>query len=286
MLSGVEACFSQPILPLYEKNAQGELLLLRTDSIPKDVKKKFDTVSVIDEKGVCYVKPGKFRLITKKECCTHPDPKFLLASVKMKNKNCAGNLILGKVDSGKVLNYDSLKTKTNLFEMVSEEYHNPLINKEYIQRYRWVADEIDGKKDVYLQSISKNNNKDYVVTYKVPLKDCIHIKTDSTDFFYCTTDTTGKSKKQNLNWYHEKVKWSLLYVNKKSIYVTPDFTSTGMDGYGPFHYKEQKLSAIYSAKRVTYYYFSPGYVIYYRNKEWKYANREPVMYYGECDCGE
>lgn len=279
-------CLSQPILPLYEKNEQGEVLLLRIDSIPKDVKKRFDTVSVITEKGICYGKLGKFKLITVKECCTHPDPKFLLSSIKMKDKICNGPLLLGKIDSGKVLNYDSLKTKTNLFEMLSEEYQNPLINKEYIQRYRWAATEVDGKKDVYLQSISKNNNKDYIDTYKVSLRDCIHIKTDSTDFFYCATDTIGNYKKKNLNWFNEKVKWTLLYVNKKLIYVTPDFTETGMDGYGPFHYKEQKLTAIYIANGVTYYYFSPGYVIYHRNKEWKLASREAVKYYGECDCGE
>lgn len=278
--------FSQPILPLYEKNEHGEVLLLRIDSIPKDVKKRFDTVSVITEKEICYGKLGKFRLVTEKECCTHPDPTFLLASVKMKDKTCIGAMILGKISDGRSLNYDSLKTKTNLFEMASEEYQNPLINKEYIQRYRWTPTEVDGKKDVYLQSISKNNNKDYIVTYKVLLKNCIHIKTDSTDYFYCTTDSNENYKKKNLSWYNEKVKWSLLYVNKKLIYVAPDFTETGMDGYGPFHYKEQKLAAIYKAKGVTYYYFSPGYVIYHKNREWKLANREAVKYYGECDCGE
>jgi len=279
-------CFSQPVLPLYEKNETEELLLLRIDSIPKDVKKRFDTISIITEKGICYGKLSKFKLITEKECCTHPDPKFLLATAKFKDKNCRGTLILGKADSGKILNYDSLKAKINLFEWISEEYHNPLINKEHIQRYRWTATEVDGRKDVFLESISKNNNKDYVVTYKVSLKDCIHIKTDSVDYFYCTTDTTDNYKKKNMNWYHDKIKWSLLYVNKKLIYAAPDFSSTSTDGYGPFHYKEQKLSAIYRAKGLTFYYFVPGYVIYYRNKDWKLANREPVKYYGECDCGE
>ncbi|MBI4930277.1 MAG: hypothetical protein HY841_05910 [Bacteroidetes bacterium] len=279
-------CFSQPTLPLYEKNEKGEVLLLRIDSFPKDLKKKFDTVSIISENGICYGKMSKFRMISQKECCTHPDPKFLLGTIKLKKKKCTGTMILGKIDCGKSLNYDSLKAKTNLFEMVSEEFQSPLINKEYLTRYRWKATEVDEKKDVYLQSISKNNNEDYVITYSVLLKNCIHIKTDSTDFYYCTTDTTGYSKKKNHSWYDDRITWSLLYVNQKLIYVIPDFSSTTIDGYGPFHGKEQKFSSIYKAKGITYYYFSPGYVIYYRNKEWKYATREPVMYYGECDCGE
>ena len=278
--------FSQQSLPLYEKNENGEILLLRIDSIPKDVEHKFDTISVITETGICYGELGKFKLITEKECCTHPDPKFLAATAKFKDKNCRGTLILEKADSGKTLNYDSLKAKTNLFEWLSEEYQKPLISREYIQRYRWTATELDGKKDVFLQSASKNNNKDYVDTYKVSLQNCIHIKTDTMDFFYCATDTIDNYKKKNISWFNEKVKWSLLYVNKKLIYVAPDFTDTGMDGYGPFHYKEQKLTGIYRAKGITFYYFSPGYVIYYKNKEWKLANRKPVKYYGECDCGK
>src|SRR6185503_4538683 len=82
--------FSQNILPLYEKRENGELLLQRIDSIPKDIKKKFDTVSFISEKGICYGNLSKFRLVQEKECCTKPDPKFLLAIIKLKAKNCPG----------------------------------------------------------------------------------------------------------------------------------------------------------------------------------------------------
>ena len=56
--------FSQQILPLYEKNENGDILLLRIDSIPKDVKNKFDTISVITAQGICYGKLSKFKLIT------------------------------------------------------------------------------------------------------------------------------------------------------------------------------------------------------------------------------
>lgn len=271
-------------LPLYERTEKRKILLHRIDSVPKDVKNKFDTVSIVSTNGICYGKLGKFKLITVKECCTKPDPKFLIASAKFKNKKCSGVMIFGKIDSGKSFNYDSLKTKTNLFEWTGEDYQKPLVSEEYVSKYRWRADELDGKKDVYLEAMSKNNNKDYPVIYKVPLKGCIHIKTDSLDYFYCETDTSANSKKKSLNWYDDKIYWSLLYVKKELVYVTPDFSDTSIDGYSPFHYKEQKLFAVYNAKGITYYVFSPGYVIYYKNKKWNYGSRNPVKYYGECDC--
>ena len=193
-------------------------------------------------------------------------------------------MLLGKADSGSILNYDSLKAKTNLFEWISEEYNNPLIYREVITRYRWTPTELNGKKDVFLQAISKNNNKDYVDTYNVGLKDCIHIKTDSADYFYCETDTSGNYLRKNLRWFDDKVAWSLLYVNKKLIYATPDLSKTSLDGYWPFHYKEQKLYSEYYSKGVRYFHFSPGYVIYNEHKIWKMLYREPVKYYGECDC--
>ncbi len=278
--------FSQNGLPFYERNEDGTLPLLRTDSIPKDAKKQFKAISIISEKGVGYGKLKKISLSTQKECCTKPDPTFLTGKVQGKNKGENSIIVPGKIDSGKILDYDSLKAKTNLFEMISEEFEFPKINKEVVSRYRWSATELQGKKEVFLQAISRNNYKDQVITYNVSLKNCTHIKTDSTDFFYCTTDTAGNYKKEKLNWYDESIKWSLLYVNKKLIYVTPDFSNTTIRGTGPFHNKEQKLSAIYSTKGITYYYFSPGFVVYYKNREWKLAYRNPVKRYDECDCGE
>jgi hypothetical protein len=277
---------AQNTLPLYEKNEEGEVLLLRTDSTPENTKDQFDTVSFLSGNCIRYGKFRKIRLISVMECCTHPDPKFLTGKIKGKKMMQNGLMILGKIESGKTLDYDSLNAKTNLFEMTGEEFEIPQVHQDVVTRYRWFPAELDGKKEVFLQSVSKNNYHGEVITYNVALKNCLHIRTDSTDFFYCSTDLSGNYKKSKLNWYEENIKWSLLYVNKKLIYVTPDFSNTTIRGSGPFHSKEQKLAAIYRAKGTTYYYFSPGFVISFRDHEWKREFREPAKKYDKCDCDE
>ncbi len=274
IFSGISQC----CLPFYETTEQGELLLLSTDSIPQNVEKYFNTVSIIAENKICYAKFDKFRIYTESECCTSTDPRYLVGTIKVKKKNCTGTIISGKVDQAKILNYNLLKSKINPTDWVSKEFQNPKSQTDHGDnyKYRWIEEEINGKKDITLQRYYMD---EYREPLKVLLKDCIHIQTDSIDFFYCPTDTT------NLPPYNN-TKWCLLYINKKLIYVTQDVTGTGRDGYGPFFYQEQKLSSIYKAKGTTYYYFSAGYVIYFQNNEWKQAYKEPLRYYGECDCGE
>ena len=68
------------------------------------------------------------------------------------------------------------------------------------------------------------------------------------------------------------------------LYAIMDYSGTGIDGYGPFHYAKQDWVASYEADGVRYQVFRPGRTVVTKGASALLRHRDPLRYHGECDC--
>lgn len=273
-------CSAQNHLPFYEQNSIGEYYLLRSDSIP-DLKQS-NQVSIISKHGI--VGSGKFinlHITTEKECCTHPDPFFLMGTLKL---NCKPDsiyyLVAGVINEGKLFNtkFDSVPDEKNF---VTGDFNKTILDINYdpVYSYRWTK-QFDGK--YYLEVKDDANyfgtHPDNII-YPVDLKNCNYSKNDSIEILYCMADSLNEN-------FHYEPRWILIYLNGKLLDARRDYSLTSSDGYGPFFYQLKFPAGCYKTENDFYILYNPGFVLHQQNGTWTEESREPCLYYGECDCGE
>lgn len=210
-------CSAQNHLPFYEQNSNGEYYLLRSDSIP-DLK-QFNQVSIISKHGI--VGSGKFinfHFTTEKECCTHPDPFFLMGTLKLNFKPDSAYYILGGVIKEGKLFDSKLDTVPDVNNYLTSDFQNTILdlNDDPEYSYRWTLQPtgkyyLEVKDDANYFGTPPDN-----IIYPVDLKNCSYSKIDSIEILYCIADSLNEN-------FHYEPRWTLIYMNGKLLDARRDF---------------------------------------------------------------
>ena len=279
LLSSV-LCNAQQSFPFYEQNDDGEYYLLRDDSIHNY--KQFNSVNIITKKGIEGA--GKFINLhseQQKECCTHPDPVFLLGELQLNFKTDSIYYVIGgKVDDGKLFN-TQLDTVTDVKRFITGDFQQSVlgVTEKTGQSFGW-ANEFNGKNYLNVkQDLTNEAQQSVIKTYPVDLKNCIYSVYDSIEILYCVPDSVNEL-------YQYEPTWLFTYFNGKLLDARADYFFTSTDGYGPFFYQMKVPAGWYKADGDFFILYRPGYVLKNHNGTWSEEWREPCLYYGECDCGE
>lgn len=112
------------------------------------------------------------------------------------------------------------------------------------------------------------------------LERCRYSASGAAEFLRCAPPADAHGR-------HAGYSWSLMYHGGALVYATPDATGTGYDDFGdPFFHSRHDAVARYTVPDGQAYAFRPGYVLLHAGGRWRRMAREPLQYYGECDCPE
>ncbi len=272
--------FAQSSLPFYELNKTGEYYLLRNDSVHDFG--QFKSLTILTKNGIA--KTGSFinlHSITEKECCTSPDPVFLMGELKLSVKTDSVYYIIGgSVTEGKLFS-EPLNSITDFEKFVVPEFQKTVlgINYDSDYSYRWTRQPsgkfyLEVKDDANYLGASPEN-----IVYPIDLKNCTYSISDSIEILYCTADSVNEN-------FQFEPRWSVIYLNGKLLDVRADYSLIPADGYGPFFYQIKFPAGCYRSEMDFYILFNPGFVLHEHNGAWSEESRAPCLYYGECDCGE
>ncbi len=271
---------AQQPLPFYERNQKGEYYLLRTDSMFSP--KVFGEICVLTKNGIQGLgKMTNLYIQQEEECCTNPDPFFLMGNFKAAfQPDTPYYLISEKVDEGKLFDLKFSEIK-NSEKFSGDAFQKPLLGdpEENYWRFRW-KEQIGGK--TYLEKIDEityNNQPSDTMVFHVSLNACEYLKQDSFEILYCHTDSAYED-------YLYEPAWVVVYLNNKLLDARMDYFNMPVDGYGPFQSLKQNLVGWYKKKTDFFLIYYPGYVVTQQNGMWVEGMREPCRYYGECDCAE
>ena len=252
----------QDHLPLYEVAGPRSFHLAVGPTVDPSIASDHDTITVMDGDGAHIATLDSLWWTHIPECCHDSSRWFAI-----------GRYVLREPIDLEQRAYINGVVQGARIEWIEVRNVLPLIAREWV----WLPDIAHHDSIILVQRQHSTYGGSYDRAYPILLKNCTAVGTDSLTELHCPAHGNGYIGDPDLLF---------LYVNDTLISAQHDVRKTGLDGYGPFHYRAQGLLARYRAADGTYLVLQSGAAFRRDAQGWAPVSRAPVMYYGECDCPE
>lgn len=265
---------AQVPLPLYERWDERSLLISRDLSQFDSLDRSIDTVTALGPKGREFLRVTGTRVEKVDECCNPQDPEFLLLELErpvVKEERYTA-FFAGTVNvapwPADTVDLRDLWSDT----LVITDAEGPGT------QYFFAPDSISGD-GLTVRRHDRYTGAPYDRTYATPRRNCIARSDGVLASVRCARDTSLRAMVWGANMH-------FLFDHGTPVLQFYDWSGTSTDGYGPFAHSYYEVCGVLPQAGSAAYVLTSGEVVHLDGERWTTAAREPVLYYGECDCPE
>lgn len=273
-LVATTVCAQVP-LPLYERWDSTSLLISRDPTAFDSLDRSIDTVTALGPNGREYLKVVGTHVIQVDECCDPKDPEFLLLELERqvvldRSYTC---FLPGVVNDLEPWDATVIPADSVLQDTMELRY-----NEGRYMRFFWSPDSISGL-GLTVQEFDAQGGLHHDRTYATPRTNCVARTRDGFTTVRCSRQASFPGMMWGANFL-------FLFDNAELVEQFWDWSGTSIDGCGPFAYSYYDVCGALSSAGGAAYVLTSGEVVVHDGEDWSVRSREPVRYYGECDCGE
>ncbi|MBL7964953.1 MAG: hypothetical protein JNM31_14050 [Flavobacteriales bacterium] len=273
LLLAIASVRAQFPLPYYETWDSSSLLISRDTAAFLELM-RMDHLLAVGPLAAREVRIRRFRTLMEDECCTDADPVYLIAELAERIDTTHWSYLpSGEMEQVRFA-LQTLASYTLPDTLLPFTHPEPA----YQPRWIWRAEGTDHR--LVLQRVRVDGSvEDEWPWMEVRRSRCQAWQLDDLTWVRCPGAEDTLRSLSNIGI-------EILMSPQGPVHVFLDYSQTTLDGWGPFHWAQRRPMAMIHSGAYRSIILNSGEVLVQSGGRWLYTHREPVRYYGECDCPE
>lgn len=261
-------------LPYYELWDSTGLIISIDTSLFDQVRRSTRELLALDPLSMRTVRVTGFRVVSEDRCCTDDDPRYLIADLAERVDTSRWTCL----PAGELEQLRSLPVPMAHADLPDTMLFMTHRGPEHGQRWIWQPDSGDHR--LRLERVRPDGGiEDEWTWLDVRRSQCRAWKVNDLTWVECPG---SGSRYDGLS----AIGVNMLLSARGPVHLFIDNSNSTVDGWGPFHWADRRPIAMVHTGLARCVFFNSGEVLVEMSGTWTYTYREPMRYYGECDCPE